>query len=582
MSLRQPIVSVMGHVDHGKTSLLDFITTSKKAAREAGGITQQIQAIEVSASNLEKLCKGLIKPGQLTVPGLLFIDTPGHRAFISMRRRGGSLADVAVLVVAINEGFMPQTREVLQILRHEKTPFVVAVNKLDLVPGYRPLPKGQPLANALASLPPDSQKYVDERIYAIAEELYKLGFSADRFDKVIDYAHNIALVPVSAKTGAGVPDLLALIIGLSQKFLAGELKAHEVHGEATILECSEEKGLGSIVNAILYNGTMSAGDTIAVTGQEGPFLSKIRALYRHRRPGSGTLQETQTAKAAAGLVVSAPGMERALPGGILRVVPEGVDPERVREELGLETNPARSVTENGVWLKSDTLGSLDALFFECQEARIAVKGLEVGSVTKREVTIMSAVRDPSCRAILVFNNAITPEASMAAGSSGVQIFSDEVIFRLIDKYREWREVVKLQTDRERRKEIPHPAKVQVLPGHVYRSSKPAIVGIRVLTGIVRPQTRLVSASGAEVGLLKGIQESNHSVPEAVEGAEVAAAIDGAVVGRTLAEGDILYVSLSESTVRELKAIELTNSEKKVLEEYISIQKTKTGNRFWGL
>lgn len=582
MTLRQPIVSVMGHVDHGKTTLLDLITASKKAEREAGGITQQIQAVEVPLSNLEKLCKGLIKPGQFSVPGLLFIDTPGHRAFVSMRRRGGSLADVAVLVVAINEGFMPQTKEVLQILRHERTPFVVAVNKLDMIPGYRPLPKNQPLAKSIETLPADAQKYLDERIYAIAEDLYKAGFSADRFDKVTDYAHNVALVPVSAKTGAGVPDLVALLVGLSQKFLSTDLKESEGRGEATVLECSEEKGLGAVASVILYEGSIGEGDTIAVSGQETPFLSKVRALYHHGKGTGDKLQEIKQAKAAAGLVLSAPDMDRALPGGIVRVVPPGVEPARALEELGLETTPARSVVDNGIWLKSDTLGSLDALFFECQEARISVKGLEVGTVTKREVTIMSAVRDPTCRAILVFNNAITPDAETAAEASGVRIFSDEVIFRLIDKYREWREESKLAVERERRREIPHPAKIQVMPGHVFRSSKPAIVGIRVMIGIIRPQTRLVNAAGVEVGLLKGIQESNHAVPEAGEGAEVAAAIDGAIVGRTLSEGEVLYVCLSEGAVRELKNVELSATERQALQEYIGIQKSKTGNRFWGL
>ncbi len=582
MALRQPIVSVMGHVDHGKTSLLDFITGSKKAEREAGGITQHIHAIEVPAASIEKLSKGLIRPGQMNLPGLLFIDTPGHRAFISMRRRGGSLSDMAVVVVAINEGFMPQTKEVLQILRHEKTPFVVAVNKIDLIQGFRPLPKNVPIAKALESLPPETRKTIDDRIYAIAEELYKAGFSADRYDRVTDYAHNVALVPVSAKTGAGIPDITLLLVGLSQKFLSEDLKADSEQVEATILECSEEKGLGPVASIVLYRGRLKEGDTIAVSGQEKPFLSRIRSLYKPGKPASEKLVGVKHADAAAGLMVAAPDMDKALPGGIMKVVPAGADGARLLEELEMEASPARSVQESGVWLKADTLGSLDALLFECQEAHIAVKGLEVGAVTKREVTIMGAMKDASSRAILVFNNVITAEAEVAADSSGVHIFSDEVIFRLIDKYRQWQVEAKSEVDKERRKEFSHPAKIQVLPGLVFRSSKPAIVGIKILVGTVRPSSRLVNAAGEEVGLLKGMQESNHSIQEASQGAEVAAAIEGATVGRNLNEGDVLYVALTESAVREMKHIELNPAERSVLEEFITLQRSRPGNRFWGL
>jgi translation initiation factor 5B len=582
MTLRQPIVSVMGHVDHGKTTLLDTISGSKKAPHEAGGITQSIGAIEVPLKTIEKLCQGIIKPNQFTIPGLLFIDTPGHRAFISMRRRGGSLADIAVLVVAMNEGFMPQTREVLQILRHEKTPFVVAVNKMDALSGFRAFPSHIPLTRGIEMQTADVRKSLDEHLYSLAEQLYSVGFSADRYDRVSDYARNVAMIPVSAKTGAGVPDLLALLVGLAQRFMMSDLESEDTSGEATILERSEERGIGAVANAVLYRGRMKVGDTIVVSGREKPFLSKVRAIHRFTQGRSSKLESVEEITAAAGFFLSATEVENALPGGIIKVTNEKASLDKAMEEIAFETLPTKSVTENGVWLKADTMGSLDALIFECQDSKIPVKGAEVGAVTKKEVTIMGAVKDPLVRAILAFNVPTLPEAEAMAQGAGVEILSDEVIYRLLISYGEWKEKRVHEVDEAHRKEMAHPAKIRFLPGYVFRTTKPAIVGIKVLAGTVRPPCRLISAKGEEIGLLKGLQDNKKSIQDASEGAEVSAAIDGAVVGRTLCEGDIMYVNLNESVVRALLTIPLSPVEKEVLEEVVKIQRARTKNSFWGL
>jgi translation initiation factor 5B len=582
MTLRQPIVSVMGHVDHGKTTLLDSISGSKKAPHEAGGITQSIAAIEVPLKTIEKLCQGIIKPNQFTIPGLLFIDTPGHRAFISMRRRGGSLADITVLIVAMNEGFMPQTREVLQILRHEKTPFVVAVNKMDTLSGYRAIPLHTPLTKGIEMQTPDVRKMIDERLYSLSEELYSVGFSAERYDRVSDYARNVAMIPISAKTGAGVPDLLALLVGLAQRFMKSDLQATDVDGEATILERSEQRGIGAVANAVLYSGRMRVGDTIVVSGKEKPFLSKVRAIHRQTLGRSPRLESVDEVNAAAGFFLSAPEIENALPGGIIKVTNEQSTIDKAMEEIAFETMPTKSVTENGVWLKADTMGSLDALLFECQDAKIPVKGVEVGAVTKTEVTIMGAVKDPLVRVILAFNVPVLPEAEAISQGAGVEIISDEVIYRLLEEYAAWKEKRTHEVDEAHRKEMAHPAKIRFLPGYIFRTTKPAIVGIKVLAGTLRPPCRLIGSNGEEIGLLKGLQDNKKSIPEASEGEEVSAAIDGAVVGRTLCEGDIMYVHLNEMVVRALKGITLSPSEKEIMEEVVKIQRARTKNPFWGL
>ena len=263
MAIRQPVVSVLGHVDHGKTKLLDAIRGTSVQAREAGAITQHIGATEVPIDHIYKVCGPLIGKKKFDVPGLLFIDTPGHHSFITLRARGGSLADIAVLVIDIREGIMPQTIESIKILRQYKTPFIIALNKVDTIQGWIPetdapfvLNEKQQQDHTIAAF--------NDRLYSIIGDLSMQGISADRYDRIDDFTRTVALVPISAKEGIGVPDLLLMLIGLAQRFLEGQLAKAEGPGRGTILEIKEEKGLGKTLDMILYDGVMKKGDTVAL------------------------------------------------------------------------------------------------------------------------------------------------------------------------------------------------------------------------------------------------------------------------------------------------------------------------------
>jgi translation initiation factor 5B len=368
--LREPIVSLLGHVDHGKTTLLDRIAGSVRASKEAGGITQHIGAIEVPGPTLRRLCEGILTTEQLAVPGLLFVDTPGHRSFETLRRRGGALADLAILVVDVREGLMPQTRESIQILRHEKTPFAIALTKIDLLAGWRKTPISVPLAEQIAKGGPEFGRTLDQHLYSVAEEVVRLGFSADRYDRVSDFTHNVGIVPVSAKSGVGVPELIALLVGLAQRFLQEELALVTEGGEATILERSDQKGIGPVGNVIVYSGRLKVGDEIVVTGRTEPFSTRVRGIYRPipLKPGTASkqvkLRSFDEVVAAAGVYLAATGIEDAMPGGLLKVVHSAEETERVRAELAQETQPVAELAESGVAICADALGGLEALAFE--------------------------------------------------------------------------------------------------------------------------------------------------------------------------------------------------------------------------
>ena len=583
--LREPIVSLLGHVDHGKTTLLDRIAGSVRAAKEPGGITQHIGAIEVPGATVRRLCEGVLRNEQLRLPGLLFVDTPGHRSFETLRRRGGALADLAVLVIDVREGVMPQTRESVQILRREKTPFAVALTKIDLLAGWRKPSGPTPLADAIRKSTPDFQKLLDQRVYSVAEELDQLGFSAERYDRVSDFTRNVGIVPVSAKTGTGVPELIALLVGLSQRFLEQELELITIGGEATILERSDQKGVGPVGNVIIYRGRLKVGDEIVATGREEPFATRIRGIYRPvplkegRTSKQIRLESLSEVQAAAGVYLAAPGIEDAMPGGLLKVVHSEEEKSRVMEELARASLPVADVAISGVAIYADALGGLEALAFECREHGIPVHEAGVGPVGRATVMRMANVKDPVHRAILAFGVPVLPDAIPEGEASVVRIFRADVMYRLIEEYDAWRTERKRQLEVQRRLEHVHPAKLEILPGFVFRASKPAIVGVRVRGGTLRPGVRLMHPDGTEVGVLKSLQKEGDSVSEAPEGTELAASIDGGVVGRNLKEGDVLVVALSEGAARALRGQPLTASEQAILDEVVKLHRAT--QPFWG-
>ena len=583
--LREPIVSLLGHVDHGKTTLLDRIAGSVRASKEAGGITQHIGAIEVPGPTVRRLCEGILSTAQMNVPGLLFVDTPGHRSFETLRRRGGALADLAILVIDVREGMMPQTRESIQILRHEKTPFAIALTKIDLLTGWRKTPTVVPLADQLAKAGPDFVKVLDQHLYSVAQELDQLGFSAERYDRVSDFTRNVGIVPVSSKTGVGVPELIALLVGLSQRFLQSELALVKDGGEATILERSDQKGIGPVGNVIVYRGRLKVGDEIVATGRTEPFVTRVRGIYRPipLKPGTASklvkLRSFDEVLAAAGVYLSAPGIEDAMPGGLLRVVHGPEESERVRVELARETQPVAELAETGVAICADALGGLEALAFECREGKIPVHEASVGPVGRATVLRIASVKDPSHRAVLAFNVPVLPDALPEGETGSVRVFRGDVMYRIIEEYTKWRDARLRELQAQRRLDLVHPAKIEVLPGFIFRASKPAIVGVKVLGGTLRAGVRLMKTDGTEIGVLRGLQKDGESVQTADEATELAASIDGAVMGRNLKEGDQLLVAIPESAARALRGQALSPRENEILEEVTRIH--RPAHPFWG-
>ncbi|MBQ2762872.1 MAG: translation initiation factor IF-2 [Candidatus Methanomethylophilaceae archaeon] len=583
MTIRQPVVSVLGHVDHGKTKLLDRIRGTSVQAREAGAITQHIGATEVPIDHIYKVCGKLIGNKKFDVPGLLFIDTPGHHSFITLRARGGSLADIAVLVIDIREGLMPQTIESIKILRQYKTPFIIALNKVDTIQGWN-CEEGRAFVLSERTQQDHTIAAFNDKLYGVIGQLSEEGIYADRYDRIEDFTKTVALAPISAKEGEGIPDLLLMLIGLAQRFLEQQLAKEEGPGRGTILEIKEEKGLGKTLDMILYSGVLKQGDTVALGTRGAPVVTKIKAILKPKpldeiMDPRDRFDRVKELHAAAGVKISCQNMEGVIAGAPLRVVKNEKDPAIA--EMTEESSVKIEVQDNGVLIKADAIGSLEALAYEAKAAGIPIRKYGMGELSRRDVVETAAAKgDPLNKVILAFNINISKDAQAELENQDVKIFSDPVVYRLIEEYQEWLDGTKKQTDADKRSEFPFPAKFKIMPNCVFRASKPAIVGIRILAGRARANLKLIDENGKSVGKIRSLRDGEDVVKEAVQGDEVACAIDDITIGRQAKEEDIIYIDLLESSIKELQKMDLNDDERMTLDEIIAIKRKE--DPFWGM
>ncbi|MCK4568083.1 MAG: translation initiation factor IF-2, partial [Candidatus Thorarchaeota archaeon] len=398
--LRSPIVTVLGHIDHGKTSLLDKMRGTGVQDREAAGITQHIGASFFPTETILSICGNLLKTvnTELTIDGLLFIDTPGHEAYLNLRRRGGAIADIAILVVDINEGPLTQSYESLKILRSGKTPFLIAANKLDKVPGWREK-EGMSLFEAIKAQGISTQSEVDRRIYEIVGALSANDIQSERFDRVEDFQKTVAIVPTSAKTGTGIPELLMVLSGLTQQYMKDRLTVSTGPAIGAVLEVREETGLGLTLDTIIYDGILKKTDTIVVGGLDGVIEAKIRALLLPKpldeiRDPKEKFTHVDIVHAAAGVKIVAPDIEGVVAGAPVYAVEDPEKLEEIKQKVRDELSSIRIQTDkSGIIVKTDTLGSLEAVTQFLQERDVSVRAADVGPVVKRDIVEAQASGD---------------------------------------------------------------------------------------------------------------------------------------------------------------------------------------------
>jgi translation initiation factor 5B len=579
--LRQPIVVVLGHVDHGKTTLLDKIRGTAIVKKEVGEMTQEVGASFVPTSVIEKLAEPLKKtiPVKLQIPGLLFIDTPGHELFSNLRKRGGSVADIAILVVDIVEGFQKQTFESIEILKSRKVPFIVAANKIDRIQGWKAC-NDEPFLFSINKQKSEVQSLFDKYLYRLVLQLAEVGFNAERFDRIKDFTRNVAIVPVSAKTGEGIPELLALLAGLTQRYMENKLKFAEGPAKGVILEVKEDPGLGHSIDVIIYDGILKKNDLIILAGLNGPIVTRVRGIFIPRplqdiRMVKTDLMNIDIVYAAAGVKIVAPNLEEAIAGSPLYVIQSENEIEKFKKLIEEEIIQIKFYREtNGIIVKADSLGTLEAIVEALKRRNIPIRLADIGPISKRDIIEAEIARNhsPEYGVILAFR--VKP--LQGVDTSNVKIIYSDIIYQLIEDLEKYINDIKEQERRKTLDSIILPAKIKILPGYVFRRSDPVIVGIEVISGTIRPGYPLMRADGKRVGEIHQIQDKKKSVNAASKGMSVAISIKGNImVGRHIDEGDILYTDVPQDDLvillNKFSNI-VTDDMKEVIKEIIQIKR----------
>ena len=593
--IRAPIVCILGHIDHGKTTILDYIRGTVVQQREAAGITQHIGASYFPTEDIKeflKKSKQEFAEKEIKLPGILVIDTPGHAAFLNLRRRGGAVADIAILVIDVTAGTMPITWESVRILRDRKTPFVIAANKIDRITGWKSKTDADFL-DAYNSQKPHVKDFLDEKILQIMGNFLEEGFKGiERYDKIKDFTKQVAIVPTSGKTGEGISTLLLVLMGLVQQYLTKNLKFSEGPAKGVVLEVKKEKGQGKTMDVLIYDGVINKGDEFIVGGLEKPIKSKVRALLIPKpldeiRDPRQKFDSVELVAAAAGIKILSPNIDDVVAGSPFRGIGDPSEESNIYKEVESEVESIRIKTDKaGVVLKADTLGSLEALenYFTKNDVKISIA--DVGPIKKEDIINANIVKefDPYSAVVLGFNVPILPDANEQAFIDNIRIFTNNVIYRLLEDYVEYAEIRKAEDTAKGLSELILPAKLKMFPDYIFRNSDPAVFGVKVEAGTLYPKVPLITDEGKRVRRIHQIQDKGETLEKAEKDTEVAISIRGIEIGREIGKDETLFVNVPESHVRQLMGKfldELTTDQKQVLREFISLMR-KTNNPWWGM
>ena len=576
---------VLGHVDSGKTSLLDRIRGTGVQEREAGGITQHIGASFLPDETIQKICGHLYEKlgkAETKIPGVLVIDTPGHEVFTNLRARGGSAADIAILVVDVNRGFQPQTNESLKILQSRKVPFVVALNKVDQISGWKTTDTAY-VTQAIKEQPPSIQTDLDQKIYDVVGTLSVLGYQSEAFYRVQDFKKEIAIVPISARSGVGIPELLAVLVGLTQQYLKNRLNQEEKSTRGIVLEVNDEVGIGPAANIILVDGSMTKNDTILVAKRDSVIVTKPKAILLPKpldemRDPRDKFKPVDEVQAAAGIKIASPDLDGVLPGSTVYVAKTESEILEYKKIIESEMKSVFIDTEtDGVIIKCDTIGSLEAISEMLKRQQIPISKGDIGPVNRRDVIEAKAVKenDRHLGVILAFNVKTLPDALDEAEDNHIRIFNDKVIYSLIDNYTAWVEDDTLHEEDAIFAELTPIAKFTFLKGFVFRNNDPAVFGIRVDVGTLRQKVNFMNEKGKKIGQVHQLQEDKKTVSSVKKGAEVACSVKGVTIGRQIHEEDVFYTLPHSHEARQLLkkfSHKISSEEYTLLNQIVEIQR----------
>ncbi|HMK33401.1 MAG TPA: translation initiation factor IF-2, partial [Nitrosopumilaceae archaeon] len=507
---------------------------------------------------------------------------PGHEVFTNLRARGGSAADIAILVVDVNRGFQPQTNESLKILQSRKVPFVIALNKVDQISGWKKT-STKFISQSIKEQDPSIQTGLDELLYNVVGTLSILGYNSEAFYRVKDFTKEISIVPISARTGEGIPELLAVLVGLTQQYMQKKLEQKEKSTKGIVLEVKEEIGLGVTANIILIDGSLKKGDFIVLAKRDSVITTKAKAILLPKpldemRDPRDKFKPVNEVIAAAGVKIASPDLEGVLPGSPVYATSDDSQVDELKKLVESEMKSVFVKTDaKGVILKCDTIGSLEALTDLLKRQNVPISMADIGPVTRRDVVeaLATKEKDRHLGVVIAFNVKILQDAQDEADANHIKIFHDQVIYSLIDNYTHWVEEDTANEENAIFLEITPVCKFTFLKGYIFRKNNPAVFGVRVDVGTLRQKIPVMNVFGKKIGAIHQLQDNGKNIEEAKKGQEVAVSIQNITVGRQISEEEVLYsfppAPEAKLLIKEF-AHKLTPEEFQVLQEIIQIQR----------
>lgn len=563
MNYRRPIVSVLGHVDHGKTELLDAIRDSNVQNSEPGGITQHVKATNMSIDSVRNLTSGF--SDEVNIPGFVWIDTPGHDAFKTARSKGGQFADIAVLVIDVKNGLQPQTIESIEILKRNQTPFVVALNKIDKLPGWN------------GSVSESTDVFRDRlrnRAYEISGSLHEHGITANLYDKIDDFQKNVAMIPISAKESFGVSELSRVVIGLTQRYLDDNITvSSDGSVEGVILNVTKHKGFGTVADILLYDGRIEEQDKLFISADDTVQDIRIKSILLPDSDGKDLYTQVDSASAAVFARLDIVPSDVLKPGYVIKNEPSFSDDET----SDVETD------EHGVVVCADTSSSMSALVNHLRDKDYQVGSASVGSVNRYNVTEASTMPTTENKVVIGFNVGVTDGAEELAKDESVRIVNGTVIHGVVEDYEDHHRAV--NEERKPDHEVIRPGEMEVMDGFVFNRESPAIFGVRVTKGQVHQGcsiVRDVESYDNPCGTINRIEKDGETVEYLEEGEEGSVQVDGASVGKDFRERDRILSKVSESEISEVMSQHedlLSDTDVELIEEIRDYH--QKWNPFWG-
>jgi translation initiation factor 5B len=554
---RSPIGIVVGHVDAGKTSLLDVIRSSKVASSEIGGITQQIGASFLSLDFIEKKTKEI--KGKFEVksklPGILLIDTPGHEAFYKLRERGASMCDIAILVIDIIEGVLPQTEEVIEMLKVNKIPFVIALTKIDRVSGWN-ITENSTLRNSVKKQSKETLMKFNSYLEDIKYQLSKLEINSEFYfnNKNPDKVYSI--IPVNSLNNEGISDLLALMMYLTSNWMEKKLIIKDKF-KALVMEAYQDKKLGHLIELIIINGTLNIGDEIIVSKISGAEKSVVRNIFLG--------EKTQlSVNGACAVKIIASNLDNVIAGSNCYLIKNKEDEEELIKKANEEReNPLWEKSEKGLIVMAETLGALDALAFLLKKENLMVKHYLLGKPNEKilERYQEQILKEEVFYHCILYFGKTNEDIKKLYQEKKIKLINNEIIYGLIEEYKTFKKEREGNLNQyliENQKAIL-PLKLKILKEHIYLKggNEELLMGVKIIYGKVKKGTPLViiNKEKRELGIITSIQKEKKELDQAIKNEEVCIRLTNPnhlIYDRHFDEKDEIYSYQNRESIENLK------------------------------